>query len=98
MQYGISIASIKASASFVSGTKSNSSNWLWLNGMVFYNNTYHQSISMKPSQVNTQNEFQVFRCLFPASQLRMKRGELQEGDHVRISRKKRMFEKEHAAT
>ena len=60
-----------------------------------YNNTYHRSICMKPSQVNSQNEFQVFRRLFPASHLRKRRVVLQEGDHVRISRKKRMFEKEH---
>ena len=26
-----------------------------------YNNTYHRSIGMKPSQVNLRNEFQVFR-------------------------------------
>ena len=63
-----------------------------------YNNTYHRSIGMKPSQVNSRNEFQVFRRLFPATHLRKRRVELKEGDHVRISRKKRMFEKEHAAT
>ena len=53
---------------------------------------------MKPSQVNSRNEFQVFRRLFPATHLQKRRVELKEGDHVRISRKKRMFEKEHAAT
>ena len=53
---------------------------------------------MKPSQVNSRYEFQVFRRLFPATHLQKRRVELQEGDHVRISRKKRMFEKEHAAT
>ena len=53
---------------------------------------------MKPSQVNSRNEFQVFRRLFPAAHLRKRRVELKEGDHVRISRKKRMFKKEHAAT
>ena len=53
---------------------------------------------MKPSQVNSRNEFQVFRRLFPAAHLRKRRVELKEGDHVRISCKKRMFEKEHAAT
>ena len=63
-----------------------------------YNNTYHCSIGMKPSQVNSRNEFQVFRQVFPASHLRKRRVELKEGAHVRISRKKRMFEKEHAAT
>ena len=36
VQYGISRASVKASASFVSGTKSNSSNRLWFNGMVWF--------------------------------------------------------------
>ena len=47
--------------------------------------------------VNSRNEFQVFRQLFPASHLRKRRVVLHEGDHVRISRKKHMFEKEHAA-
>ena len=60
-----------------------------------YNNTYHCSIGMKPSQMNSQNEFQVFRRLFPASHLRKRRVVVKEGDHVRISRKKHMFEKEH---
>ena len=63
-----------------------------------YNNTYHRSIGMQPSQVNSRNEFQVFRRVFPASHLRKRRVEVKEGDHVRISLKKRMFEKEHAAT
>ena len=63
-----------------------------------YNTTYHRSIGMKPSQVKSQNEFQVFRRLFPASHLRKRRVELKKGDHVRISHKKRMFDKEHAAT
>ena len=38
-----------------------------------YNNTYHRSIGMKPSQVNSRNKFQVFRRLFPASHLRKRR-------------------------
>ena len=63
-----------------------------------YNNTYHRSIGMKPSQVNSRNEFQVCRRLFPAAHLQKRRVEVKEGDRVRISRKKRMFEKEHAAT
>ena len=33
-----------------------------------YNNTYHPSIGMKPTQVNSRNEFHAFRWLFPASQ------------------------------
>ena len=63
-----------------------------------YNNTYHRSIGMKPSQVNSRNEFQVFRRLFPATHLQKRRVELREGDHVRISCKKHMFEREHGAT
>ena len=62
-----------------------------------YNNTYHRSIGMKPSQVISRNEFQVFRRLFPAAHLQKRRVESKEGDHVRISCKKCMFEKEHAA-
>ena len=62
-----------------------------------HNKTYHRSIGMKPCQVNLQNEFQVLRCLFPGTHLRKRRVEVKEGDHVRISRKKRMFEKKHAA-
>ena len=41
-----------------------------------YNNTYHRSSGMKPSQVNSRNEFQVFRRLFPATHLRKRRVEL----------------------
>ena len=63
-----------------------------------YNNTYHHSIAMKPSQVNLRNEVQVFRRLSPAAHLQKRRVELKEGDHVRIRHKKRMVEKEHAAT
>ena len=63
-----------------------------------YNNTYHRSIGMKPSQVNSRNEFQVFRRLIPPSHQKIRRVALKQGDYVRISRKKRMFEKEHAPT
>ena len=53
---------------------------------------------MKPTQVNSQIEFQVFRGLFPPSQLRKRVVVIKQGVYVRIGRKKLMFDKEHAAT
>ena len=59
-----------------------------------YNNTYHRSIGMKPSEVNVGNVRTVRNRLFP--EVRKKRRRLNNynvGDYVRLSLKKRMFEK-----
>ena len=50
-----------------------------------YNNTFHRSIKMKPSQVTKANEARVWDTLYG--------DDVQMGDRIRISKVKRMFEK-----
>ena len=56
-----------------------------------YNNTYHRSIKMKPSQVTKTNE--VWDTLYGDDVQKPVRFKFQVGDRVRISNVKRMFEK-----
>ena len=64
-----------------------------------YNNTYHRSIGMKPVNVTESNSKQVRMRLFPSINKRVKQKTVfKVGDYVRISRKKRIFQKEHAPT
>ena len=63
-----------------------------------YNSTYHRSIGMRPVEVNQKNSDIVRRNLFPKTWMRKKKPALQIGDYVRISRRKRTFQKEHAPT
>ena len=58
-----------------------------------YNNTYHRSIKMKPSQVTRSNEAKVWETLYGNDVDKRVRYKFQVGDHVRISKAKRMFEK-----
>ena len=58
-----------------------------------YNNTYHRSIKMKPSQVTKANEAQVWDTLYGNDVEKRVRFKFQAGDRVRISKVKRMFEK-----
>ena len=58
-----------------------------------YNNTYHRSIKMKPSQVTKSNEAKVWDTLYGKDVERRVRYKFQVGDCVRISKVKRMFEK-----
>ena len=58
-----------------------------------YNNTYHRSIKMKPSQVTKENEAQVWDTLYGDDVQKPVRFKFQVGDRVRISKVKRMFEK-----
>ena len=58
-----------------------------------YNNTYHRSIKMKPSQVTKTNEAQVWDTLYGDDVQKPVRYKFQVGDRVRISKVKRMFEK-----
>ena len=58
-----------------------------------YNNTYHRSIKMKPSQVTKANEAQVWDSLYGNDVEKRVRFKFQVGDRVRISKVKRMFEK-----
>ena len=58
-----------------------------------YNNTYHRSIKMKPSQVTKVNKAQVWHTLYGDEIHRRIRYKFQVGDRVRISKVKRIFEK-----
>ena len=58
-----------------------------------YNNTYHRSIKMKPSQVNKANEAKVWDTLYGNDVDKRVRYKFQVGDGVRISKAKRIFEK-----
>ena len=58
-----------------------------------YNNTYHRSIKMKPSQVTKKNEAQVWDTLYGDDVQKPVRFKFQVGDRVRISKVKRLFEK-----
>ena len=58
-----------------------------------YNNTYHRSIKMKPSQVTKTNEAKVWDTLYGSDVQKRVRFKFQVGDRVRISKVKRIFEK-----
>ena len=58
-----------------------------------YNNTYHRSIKMKPSQVTKSNEAKVWDTLYGSDVQKRVRFKFQVGDRVRISKAKRIFEK-----
>ena len=58
-----------------------------------YNNTYHRSIKMKPSEVTKANETIVWDTLYGNDLEKRVRFKFQVGDRVRISKVKRMFEK-----
>lgn len=58
-----------------------------------YNNTYHRSIKMKPSQVTKANEDKVWETLYGDVDNKRVRFKFQVGDRVRISKVKRLFEK-----
>ena len=62
-----------------------------------YNDTYHRSIGIRPSEVNAENEAAIRTKLFPEDmEGKRVRPKFKVGDYVRISKNKRMFEKEHA--
>ena len=60
-----------------------------------YNNTYHRSIKMKPSQVTKKNvtKAKVWDTLYGDDVQKPVRYKFKVGDRVRISKVKRMFEK-----
>jgi len=59
-----------------------------------YNNTYHRSIKMKPSQVNRKNEALVWETLYGKTiSAATPRFQFKVGDQVRISKIKKTFEK-----
>lgn len=57
-----------------------------------YNNSYHGSIKMTPNEVNSSNESEVRRNLFPP-ETRPKPAKFKVGDSVRITRKKTPWQK-----
>ena len=58
-----------------------------------YDNTYHRSIKMKPSQVTKANEGKVWHTLYGNNIQMRVRFKFQVGDRVRISKVKRIFKK-----
>lgn len=59
-----------------------------------YNNTYHRSIKMKPSQVNKKNESLVWETLYGKTiTAPIPRFQFKVGQQVRISKTKKTFEK-----
>ena len=58
-----------------------------------YNNTYHRSIKMKPTQVTKANEAEVWETLYGNDVNKRVRFKFAVGDRVRISKAKRPFEK-----
>ena len=58
-----------------------------------YNNTYHHSIKMKPTEVTKTNEAKVWDTLYGSDAQKRVRLKFQVGDRVRMSKVKRMFEK-----
>ena len=58
-----------------------------------YNNTYHRSIKMKPSEVTKANEDKVWHTLYGNNIQMCVRFKFQGGDRVRISKVKRIFKK-----
>ena len=56
-----------------------------------YNNTYHRSIKMKPSEVTKANETKVWDTLYGNDVEKRVRFKFQVGDRVRISKVKRML-------
>lgn len=60
-----------------------------------YNNTYHRTIRMKPSEVNDRNILQVYENIKKSQRIPVKKSKpkLKVGDHVRISKEKGIFAK-----
>ena len=60
-----------------------------------YNDTYHRSIGMAPSQVNVANQEEVWQRLYGHDGKGVPKFKV--GDRVRISKPKRRFEKGYMA-
>ena len=58
-----------------------------------FNNTYHRSIKMKPSQVTKANEAKVWETLYGNDVDKRVRFKFQVGDRIRTWKVKRIFEK-----
>ena len=62
-----------------------------------YNNTFHRSIQMKPSQVNKSNEDVVWHTLYGRTVSKPVRYKFHVGSKVRISKTKKTFDKGYKA-
>jgi len=60
--------------------------------MINYNNSYHRTIKMAPSQVNSANENKILNAVFIIKKPKIKY-KFKIGDKVRISKVKRTFGK-----
>lgn len=59
-----------------------------------YNNGYHRTIKMAPSEVNEKNILQVYRNIKDSQKMpQKKRPKLKVGDYVRLSKSKTEFQK-----
>lgn len=58
-----------------------------------YNHTYHRSIKMRPVDVTEDRVLEVYNNLYHGVSLRSTKTKYHVGDHVRISREKKTFEK-----
>ena len=58
-----------------------------------YNNTFHRSIGMKPSDVSTKNEALVRRRLYPLKSKQKLKWKYSVGDKVRITMQRQPFKK-----
>ncbi len=59
-----------------------------------YNNKYHRTIKMTPSEASDENNIKVvYNNLYSGLRQRIVKSQLRVGDHVRISREKHIFEK-----
>ena len=58
-----------------------------------YNDTFHTSIKMTPSEVSVQNEAEVRRRLYPKSKNSIVRWKYNVGQTVRMKQSKRIFKK-----
>lgn len=59
----------------------------------FYNNKTHRTLKISPSEVNEQNESQIYRDVFRKKQKIVKETQFELNDYVRIALRKPIFEK-----
>ena len=60
-----------------------------------YNNTYHSTIKRAPASVNKFNTYKVLHDIYSKNDLEPKHSNLKIGDVVKISLKKKVFDKEY---
>lgn len=58
-----------------------------------YNDTYHRTIHMKPSDVNSRNEKSILKNVYTHIKIATKNNKYAVGDHVRISKYRGVFDK-----